>query len=346
MKMNGEILRAVRQGSRPCQEDVAPGKLSALATGSALTMQPAETSKRSIQGIDVTGLECRMDAVADPQSLTPKERLNILGHAAETINSAVADGMDEAAAKRQVSNWLKAHGLERSISSLERDLVRFRQRGLLFDARAEANKLKRAPVLSQADRDALVWWAIQPVDTNIDGAWRKCIKEKLLSQEIIDRYPLPENRRPKCPKRVRRQIEAEVARLYPHHLGPRHARLVGADIRRDWIVVFSGDMFSSDDHTLDLYHYIPDGSDWWSMIRGQLILVIDVRSKKILDFALIDSPNYTAFVIRALFNRVAKRYGIPEIWHLECGLWKRSLAFGPGRTSTRAVAAGSRAKLC
>ena len=128
---------------------------------------PENYSSTNVQGraarqlagadIDFTALECRLQAVANPQSFTRKERLNILWHAAETLNSAIADGVkDEPQAKRDVAGWLKAHGLKRSVRSLERDLVRFRKRGLLFDGRAEANKLKRAPALSQADREALV----------------------------------------------------------------------------------------------------------------------------------------------------------------------------------------------
>lgn len=301
-----------------------------------MPMQPGETSKRagSIQGIDLDALEIRLEACANPQSLTRKERLNILGHAAETLNSAIADGIaDEAEAKRSVAEWLAAHDLERSIRSLERDLVRFRKHGLLSDGRAEANKLKRAPVLSQADRERLVWLAVQPIGTNIDAAWVKCVKENLINQELINRYPQPKNRRPKCPKRIRSQIAAEVARLYPHRLGPRHARLVGADIRRDWSKVPSGFMYSSDDHTPDVYHYVPDGQGWFSMMRGQFLPVIDVRSKKILDFVLIDAPNYNALAIRCLFKRVGLRFGMPAIWHLECGLWKKSKLLGRGGSS-------------
>jgi len=292
-------------------------------------MQPDETSNRSIQGIDFTGLECRLQACANPQALTRKEALNVLGRAAEIINTAIADGIsDEAECKRAVADWLKTHGLERSIRSLERDLARFRKHGLLSDRRAEANKMKRAPALSQTDRDALVRCALFEHRGDIDPAWAQCIREKRLSQEIIDRYPLPKNRRPKCPKRIRSQVAAEIARLYPHHLGPRHARLVGADIRRDWSNVPAGAMYSSDDHTPDVYYYIPDGQGWFSMIRGQFIPVIDVRSKKILDFVLIDSPSYTAFAIRSLFKKVGMRFGLPEEWHLECGLWKRSKLLG------------------
>jgi hypothetical protein len=297
-------------------------------------MQPGETHQDrngSIQGIDFTAVECRVQAVANSQSLTRKERLNILGLAAETLNSAIADGtMEEAEAKRDMADWLRAHGLERSIRSLERDLVRFQKRGLLCDGRAEANRLKRAPVLSQADRDAIVTCAVFEHGSDIDPAWLQCVKEKRLSQEIIDRYPLSKNRRPKCPKRIRSQVAAEIARLYPHHRGPRHARLLGADIRRDWSKVFAGAMYSSDDHTPDLYYHVPDGQGWFSMMRGQFLPVIDVRSKKILDFVLIDAPNYTALAIRSLFNRVCLRFGAPLIWHLECGLWKCSKMLGRG----------------
>lgn len=294
-------------------------------------MQDCETPTEAgnVEGIDFETLEIQLQVCANPQSLTRTERLNILGHAAVTLNNAIAHGIaDEAKAKRSVAEWLTAHGLERSIRSLERDLVRFRKEGLLSDARAEANKLKRAPVLSQADRDSLVRWAIQPIGTNIDGGWVKCVKEKLINQELIDRYHQPKNHRPKCPKRIRSQIEAEVARLYPHRLGPRHARLMGASIRRDWSAVPSGAMYSSDDHTPDVYYYIPDGQGWFSMIRGQFLPLIDVRSKKILDFILIDAPTYTAFAIKSLLKRGGMRFGLPDTWYFECGLWKRSKVLG------------------
>jgi hypothetical protein len=296
-------------------------------------MQGCQSSNQngSLQGIALEALEVRWQAVTNPQSLTRKERINILGHAAETLNNAIADGIcDEAEAKRGVAEWLATHGLERSIRSLERDLLRFRMRGLLSDGRAEANKLRRAPVLSQADRDALVTCAVMDHGSDLDPAWVECVKGKRLSQQIIDRYPFPRNKRPKCPKRVRSQVAAEITRLYPHHRGPRHARLVGADIRRDWSGVPAGAMYSSDDHTPDVYYYVPDGQKWFSMMRGQFLPVVDVRSKKILDFVLIDAPNYTAFAVRSLFNRVCLRFGAPELWHLECGLWKSSKLLGRG----------------
>jgi hypothetical protein len=106
--------------------------------------------------------------------------------------------------------------------------------------------------------------------------------------------------------------------------------MVGADIRRDWSKVHSGTMYSSDDHTPDVYYYVPDGQGWFAMIRGQFLPVIDVRSKKVLDFVLIDAPNYTALAIRSLFNKVCLRFGAPPFWHLECGLWKRANLLGRG----------------
>jgi hypothetical protein len=118
-------------------------------------MQPSQAASRagSLQGIDFEALEVRWKAVGNPQSPSPKEQLNILGHATETINSAIADGIcDEAEGKRRTAEWLAAHGVERSIRSLERDLVRFRKTGLLSDGRAEANKMKRAPAPARVMR--------------------------------------------------------------------------------------------------------------------------------------------------------------------------------------------------
>ena len=270
-------------------------------------MQPGkiENLNGSLQGIDFTALE--MPTAGRGQTLKASPERSGLTSSVTRRKRSTAPLRTGLRTKRRLSAaW--PSGLQRTVwkdqsAVLSATWSRFRKRGLLFDGRAEANKLKRAPVLSQADRDALVWWAIQPINTNIDGAWVKCVREKLISQELIDRYPFPKNRRPKCPKRIRSQIEAEVARLYPHRLGPRHARLTGADIRRDWSNVPSGAMYSSDDHTPDVYYYVPDGQDWFTIMRGQFLPVIDVRSRKILDFVLIDAPNYNALAIRRCSNR-------------------------------------------
>ena len=57
--------------------------------------------------------------------------------------------------------------------------------------------------------------------------------------------------------------------------------------------------------------------------------MIDVRSKRVLDFVLIDARSYNATSIRSLNSRVCTRYGLPRAgWHFESGIWKKAKLVG------------------
>jgi hypothetical protein len=53
--------------------------------------------------------------------------------------------------------------------------------------------------------------------------------------------------------------------------------------------------------------------------------MIDLRSRRILDFVLIDEKSYDSLRIRRLMNRVCDRVGLPRRgFYFECGIWKSS----------------------
>src|SRR5205814_1638598 len=162
------------------------------------------------------------------KALDAAERENLWFRAITALNDAVAKGLDEAKAKRDLARWFFEHDLQMSksrtafVRNLERKAKRAEE-GTIKDGRLEANQAKRAPTLSETDRNTLFKSALASGD--IDPAWADCLTNKKLSAEILARYPLPKGKRPRCPKAIRRQIQAEIKRSHVWHHKPRYARL-------------------------------------------------------------------------------------------------------------------------
>ena len=109
------------------------------------------------------------------------------------------------------------------------------------------------------------------------------------------------------------------------HHGPRRAKLNGAHIDRDWSKVHAGDWYQADDVTLPVYYYEPDGKGWFTLWRGQCLVMTDLRSGCILSFVLISSRNYNSKAIRTLITRTADEHGLPRRgFYFEKGIWKSS----------------------
>jgi hypothetical protein len=60
-------------------------------------------------------------------------------------------------------------------------------------------------------------------------------------------------------------------------------------------------------------------------MRGQVLLMIDVRSTCILSFAMLDQRNYTSHTIRTLITRTCDEFGLPRRgFYFEKGIWQSS----------------------
>jgi hypothetical protein len=60
-------------------------------------------------------------------------------------------------------------------------------------------------------------------------------------------------------------------------------------------------------------------------MRGQVLLMIDVRSTCILSFAMLDQRHYTSHSIRTLITRTCDAYGLPrQGFYFEKGIWQSS----------------------
>jgi len=290
-----------------------------------------------VEGCDFTELALRVVRLADRQNPSLSEKNNLWRIACETFAELTRAGRDAAATKRLLASWL--HKFVPALGNTEMAIVRNLERKLerhnsgqsVADLRRKAAKDRRAPKLSQADRDELVAYAVFKCDGELDPAWWQCLAGNKLSAEIKARYQLQTNKRTRCPRSIRDQVAKEISRLLAFHRSERQAKLNGPYIVRDWQNIFAGDYFSSDDITLPVLYYVPDGNGWFELTRGQFLPLIDVRSKRILYFVLIDGKSYNAAAIRSLINKTGMLYGLPRKgFHFERGIWANASLLGGG----------------
>ena len=284
--------------------------------------------------LDCSALEIRLDLIANLPAPSVVERENLWNAAIDTYRAAILQGHKSGALKKELASWLWHHvpALGKSqvaiFRQLYRKIDRIAETGSLADKRREAAQDRRAPMLSKEDRTALIQKAVFECESHIDFAWQKCIKEKLLSAEILARYPARKGRRPRCPQNIRCQIQSNVEELYQHHARPHWNSNNIAPMTRDWSNVFAQDIYECDDKTLDVLYRSDEGKE----NRAQFLPMIDAKSGKILDFVLIGESNYNSISIRTLMSKVCKKYGLPGKFQFERGIWKTGKLLGNNST--------------
>jgi hypothetical protein len=186
---------------------------------------------------------------------------------------------------------------------------------------------RRKPALPKDESDLLIENAIaRQKNGSLRAAWSACWPE--LSEPSRIAYPA----RTSVPRKVYQQLGPEIRNLWDWYHRPRFAELNGACIRQDHSLYFAGDIYSADDLTLEIYYYVEDGNGWFQLIRGQFLVMIDVRSKRILDFILIDERGYKSADVRRLVTAVCEEHKLPRVgFHFEGGSWNARMTGGGAR---------------
>ena len=176
--------------------------------------------------------------------------------------------------------------------------------------------------------------AIQ-LDGNESLAHRMLREEGKLSKEFCEAYPFdPRQGKSELPASVRTAITAEVDMCLPLRRGPWQAKLRGPYIPRDWSDVKPGDWFNADDVTWNHYfkERLPDGR--WTVMRGECLVMTDLRTGYPLDFLLIPG-HYNGEHVRGLALKVHDQVGLPRAgFYFEQGVWKSRLVAGDRRQGT------------
>ena len=176
--------------------------------------------------------------------------------------------------------------------------------------------------------------AIQ-LDGNEALAHRMLRERGELSEEFCKRYAFnPREDKSALPKAVRDSISAEVNMCLPLRRGPWQARMTGPHIPRDWSGVMPGDWFCADDVTWNHYFKIQAPGGQWEVLRGECLLMTDLRTGYPLDFLLIPGK-YNGEHVRSLALRVHDRVGLPRCgFYFEKGVWASRLITGDNRQGT------------
>lgn len=197
----------------------------------------------------------------------------------------------------------------------------------LLDGRELKRGESRAATIPQNDKDILVWHSAK----NCGGRTAQAVRELAeqgtksgLTAETLALITAPKKSKSHVNRRLFNIVHRDVKRIAPHLLGKKAIDDATPSLRRDRKNLRSMHVVTADDFTMPVYCFVPDGKGWWMLTRGQVLLMIDCRSLKIIGFSLQPERNYNSLVIRTLMNRTCAQWGLPIAWLFENGIWKNA----------------------
>ena len=197
----------------------------------------------------------------------------------------------------------------------------------LLDGRELKRGEIRAPAIPQDDIDRLAWHSAH----NCGGRTAQAVRELAMAGErsglstvTLETITRPAASKSHVNRRVFSVVHRESELIAPHLLGKKAKDDATPSLQRDYSRLRSMDVLTADDFTMPVYMFVPDGKGWWTLTRGQCLLMIDVRSLKIIGFSLQPERSYNSLVIRTLMNRTCRKWGLPRVWYFENGIWRRA----------------------
>ena len=270
-------------------------------------------------------------ACSNPHAPSKTECEGIWTRAFERFTSLVQQGTSEKSAARRVRKFLFKHAAflaaspDALLKSFNRKLEALQASGFdvaaLRDGRAENGARFELP---ENDRDMLVHRAVFYYRGDISPAWRDLLRGEKFSSATLERYAERAASKSHVPTTVRESVAPDVEILTTIYQGPRAFDAIKGHVTRSYEGIDSLQCVSGDDFTLNTYFYVPDGNGWFTLTRGQVLFFIDVRSMRILGWALVPSKNYSSLNIRSLCTQIFAAYGVPVVLYFERGIWKNS----------------------
>ena len=197
----------------------------------------------------------------------------------------------------------------------------------LVDGRHRKRGEQRAAPIPQDDLDKIIWTAAHDCGGRISQAVRQLAssgERSGLSAATLELICRPAASKSYVPQRLREVLRPEVEMIRPYLLGKKAIDDATAHITRDYSNLVSMQVVNADDFTFPVYFYVPDGQGWYTLTRGQCLIMLDSRSLKVIAWSLQPERNNNSLVIRSLMNRVCTEFGLPEKWYFERGIWERS----------------------
>lgn len=187
--------------------------------------------------------------------------------------------------------------------------------------RRPARNAERRIELPDQDRLLLLRYYLNCGD--LASAFRLALKNRVLTAETLARFAAEPRDKSHVPHSIRHALASDIIAIDARKLGPRAAAMNCGYLDR-LPSGEPGDWWQGDDLTPPVYFWndTPDGVFFG---RGQILMMVDVRSWCILGFCLICSNNYNARAIRALVTTCHDKHGLPRKgFYFERGIWECS----------------------
>ncbi len=257
------------------------------------------------------------------------DEIRLLWHEAFSIyQSAIAHGEAEKPARRTVLRFLlsRPYGLAKNMASLRKTFASKFELWQLNEGNPDALKDRRKVQvefqISQSDFDVITERALM-CGGRLSQAWRELRQSKALSSDLLALQP-PNASKSFVPHAVRAKLAPEIKRLMPYHRSPREHILSGPSHTRDYTEMYFGDQYQADDTTLPVRIIDPLNPNETKVIRGQLLVINDVATLKILGFVFTPNPQYTANHIVNLSKKAGNLHGLPKEFYYERGMWAKA----------------------
>lgn len=276
--------------------------------------------------------------ISDIRKLPEKPSLNqkacLWGQIFEIYRDRVVDGADPVGARRRILEVLLKHapfmgkGMDALRRSWKRKYETWRAAGGALAGLKDRRKGRagRSAVYHPTDGDVrlLAFEAGNRCGARLSQAHRKLYRERAFSDDYLRALDAnPPTSKSWIPLVMRERAALAAKAVEADKIGRKAQVDEEAFHSRDFSNLAPMECLQADDVTLPVYFWI-DGPEWPELVRGQFLVMIDVRSKMILGYSLQPDPGYNSFVIRSLMNRVCLAHGIPKVFYFERGMWAKA----------------------
>jgi hypothetical protein len=274
------------------------------------------------RGLEV--LEAALIELCKTEVLTVEQKVHLWTRACDELQLQIQNGAHEKKTKRAIIKALAASGLlgadkETIRRNLNRQWLRYMANGgkPLTDRRTVRQKKHK---ISQHDFEVIAGHTAAR-GGDLTAGWNAARASGDLSNDTDGRYATNGKH---VPNRIR-QLSPTINSILPLVKGERVFRADGPSIIGDYSKLFAGEIFEMDDWTPEhlCWDTNEDGSPGFRFLQGQLILVIDVASRRVLEASFTEGA-YSARMIRSTLNRACENYCLCDLLNIESGLWKRA----------------------
>jgi len=301
---------------------------NAACKADAKRMQPGESDFKPLLEL--------IQTFANPSAPARTEIAAFWAEVFELYQSSADTKREQRAARRALVEFLFSHApwLAKSSHALrvafDRKFEKWKKdesASALLDGRELKRGKNRAPEIPQSDVDRIVWHAAAKCGGRVAQALRDFAgngERSGLTTDTVKIITSHHASKSQFNRRLTSRVAGDVKGIKPFFQNKKVRDDATAHVERDYSKLASMEVINADDFTFPVYFYVPDGNGWFTLTRGQCLIMLDVRSWKVIAWSLQPERNYNSLVIRTLMNRVCTGWGIPGTWYFERGIWQNS----------------------